>query len=272
MVLSEIYEELSAMYRTLLALVTMIALGTGICFAKVLPADTQKERQIMETEQSELLQHQHTSKCLLTSVEPVQIICILDRSGSMRHLVGDTIGGYNSFIDKQRQEKGRVEVTTILFDDKYDKIVEAKDIKDVPELTNKEYYARGMTALLDAVGRTVADTLGRMNHEGICPAKRHVLFLIMTDGKENDSREYSKADVKAMIEKATKEYKWNFIFMGANINSTSEAASIGIGADHAVNYEHDAGGVRKVFSRMNAAAKEMREDGSVGEKWKQAEK
>ena len=256
--------------RTLLLLVMILAFSMGICFAKVLPVDGPSGKQITETRPSDLLQHQHTSKCLLTSAEPVQIICILDRSGSMRHLAGDTIGGYNSFLEKQRQEKGRAEVTTVLFDDKYEKIVEAKDIKAVPELTNKEYYARGMTALLDAVGRTVADTLGRMNHDGICPAKRRVLFLIMTDGKENDSKEYSKADVKRMIEKAAKEYKWNFIFMGANIDSASEAAAIGIGADHAVDYDHNAGGVRKSFARMNAAAKEVREEGSVGESWKQA--
>ena len=188
----------------------------------------------------------------------------------MRHLAEDTIGGYNSFIAKQKQEKGTAEVTTVLFDDKYEKIVEAADIKTVPELTSKEYYARGMTALLDAVGRTITGTLDRMNKDNICPAKRRVLFLIMTDGKENDSKEYTKADIKAMIETASKEYNWNFIFMGANIDSASEAASIGIKADHAVDYKHTSSGVKRSFSRMDAAAKEMRETGSVGDSWKQA--
>ena len=150
-------------------------------------------------------------------------------------------------------------------------VVDAEDIKKVPELTDKEYYARGMTALLDAVGRTVTDTFGRMNHAGICPAKRRVLFLIMTDGKENHSREYTKADVKAMIEKATQEYKWNFIFMGANMDSVSEAASIGISADHAVNFAHDSAGVRQSFARMSEATTEMRESGTVGEDWKKGE-
>lgn len=252
------------MWRILLMMAMMFTLGSGLCMAKVLPPDK-------PVRPSAVLVHEHTSKCNLTAAEPVQIVCILDRSGSMRHLVGDTIGGYNSFIEKQRQEKGRAEVTTVLFDDKYEKLVEAVDIKDVPELTNKEYYARGMTALLDAVGRTVTSTLGRMNQEGICPAKRRVVFFIMTDGKENDSKEYSKADVKAMIETATKEYKWNFIFMGANIDSVAEAASLGIGADHAVNYAHDGSGVQKSFARMNAAASEMRETGSVGDSWKEPE-
>lgn len=243
------------MYRSLLMLVSMLVFSTGICFAQ----------------QTDLLPHEHTLECQCTSAEPVQIVCILDRSGSMRHLVGDTIGGYNSFLDKQRQEKGSAEVTTVLFDDKYEKLVDAKDIKKVPELTDKEYYARGMTALLDAVGTTVTDTFGRMNRDGICPAKRRVLFLIMTDGKENHSREYTKADVKAMIEKATQEYKWNFIFMGANIDSASEAASIGISDDHAVNFAHDSAGVRQSFARMSEAATEMRESGTVGEDWKKGE-
>lgn len=256
------------MFRGLLMLVTMLVFSTGICFAQVLPVNGSPENQGTVIRQSDLLPHEHTSQCDLTSPEPVQIICILDRSGSMRHLVGDTIGGYNSFLDKQRQEKGRAEVTTVLFDDKYEKLVEATDIQTVPELTDKEYYARGMTALLDAVGRTVTDTFGRMNTEGVCPAKRRVLFLIMTDGKENASREYNKADVKAMIEKATEAYNWNFIFMGANIDSMSEAASIGIGADHAVNFAHDATGVKESFDRMDAAAREMREAGSVGDSWK----
>jgi len=258
------------MYRRLLMLVAMLALSTGICFAQVSPGSVLTEKQESVVKQSEILPHEHTSQCSMTSAEPVQIICILDRSGSMRHLVGDTIGGYNSFLDKQKKEKGRAEVTTVLFDDKYEKLVDAKDIQKVPELTDKEYYARGMTALLDAVGITVTDTLGRMNKEGVCPAKRRVLFLIMTDGKENHSREYTKADVKAMIEKATEEYKWNFIFMGANIDSVSEAASIGIGADHAVNFTHDAAGVKESFSRMDAAATEMREAGTVGDSWKNA--
>lgn len=256
------------MYRIILSLLMMLVLSTSMCLAKVLPAPEPAAETGNIVKKTVVLSHEHSSKCLLTSAEPVQIICILDRSGSMRHLVGDTIGGYNSFLEKQRQEKGRAEVTTVLFDDKYEKLVEAEDIKKVPELTSKEYYARGMTALLDAVGRTVTDTFGRMNQEGICPAKRRVLFLIMTDGKENDSKEYSKADVKAMIETASKDYKWSFIFMGANIDSVSEAASIGISADHAVDYNHDAGGVRQSFSRMDAAAKEMRETGSVGESWK----
>ncbi len=215
-----------------------------------------------------VLTHKHTPDCASTTAEPVQIICILDRSGSMRSLAEDTIGGYNSFLEKQRNESGTAEVTTVLFDDKYEKIVDSVDLAEAPEMTSKEYYARGMTALLDAVGRTINDTLGKMEKDNICPEKRRVLFLIMTDGKENDSKEYNKEAVKSLIKGTTEEYGWNYVFMGANIDSVAEAESIGINADHAMDYKHDSAGIADSFSRMDAAVTEMRETGSVSADWK----
>ena len=219
------------------------------------------------TEQNILPTHKHTANCENTAAEPVQIICILDRSGSMRSLAEDTIGGYNSFLEKQKKESGKATVTTVLFDDKYEKIADNVDLEVTPELTSAEYYARGTTALLDAVGRTIMETAGHMEKEGICPAKRRVLFIIMTDGLENASVEYNKPSVKAMIDATTNEYKWNYIFMGANIDSVAEATSIGIRADHATNYTHNPQGVRKSFGQMDAAASEVREKGEVSEDW-----
>ena len=181
----------------------------------------------------------------------------------MSSLATDTIGGYNSFIEKQKKESGKAEITTVLFDNQYEKITDGVDIKDVKELTSAEYYARGTTALLDAVGMTITDTLGKMEKAGICPAKRRVLIMIMTDGYENASKEYSKADVKALVEATTKNYNWNYIFMGANIDSVAEAGSIGISRRHAANYSHDHKGVRESFDRMNEAAMEVRESGTV---------
>ena len=112
------------------------------------------------------------------------------------------------------------------------------------------------------------ETAGRMEQEGICPAHRRVLFLIMTDGLENASHEYDKASVKAMIDTATNEYHWNFVFMGANIDAAAEASHLGIDAHHAVNYAHDRKGVAEAFGYMDAAAREVREEGHVGEGWK----
>ena len=213
------------------------------------------------------LHHQHTKLCEETSAEPVQIICILDRSGSMRGLTDDTIGGYNSFLDKQKQNPGKADVTTILFDDQYEVISQAVDLNEAKYLTSEEYFARGTTALLDAVGRTVSNTLGTMEKEKICPANRRVLFLIMTDGLENSSREYNKSDVKSLIEATTKNYHWNYIFIGANIDSVSEATSLGISAKNAANFSHNRSGVQKSFSLMDSAASEVREKGSIDEDW-----
>ena len=215
-----------------------------------------------------LPKHKHTAACEKTSEEPVQIICILDRSGSMQSLSGDVIGGYNSFLEKQRKEKGTAEVTTVLFDDKYEKISDAVDLNKTEELTSAIYYARGNTALMDAVGRTITETLGQMEKNKICPAKRRVLIMIMTDGLENASTEYDKAKIKSLIDSTTNEYKWNYVFIGANIDSASEANSIGISGSHAANYDSDSEGVKESFRLMDEAAKEVRQKGSVGENWK----
>ena len=209
--------------------------------------------------------HKHTATCEKTSAEPVQIICILDRSGSMQSLAADTIGGYNSFIEKQKQQSGKAEVTTVLFDDQYEKISDGVDLAKVEELTSAQYYARGNTALLDAVGRTIMDTLGKMERDGICPAKRRVLVMIMTDGYENASKEYSKAAVKTLVEATTNDYKWNYIFIGANIDSVAEAGSIGIKARHAKNYSADKSGVERAFASMNDAADEVRQKASAND-------
>ena len=253
-------------------LISMLLIATvGTCLAMVRSSSSPSirlEEPNHKVKQNILPVHEHTESCDNTEAEPVQIICILDRSGSMSKLAEDTIGGYNSFLEQQKKEPGKAEVTTIIFDDKYEKIVDAVDLKKVPELTSAEYYARGNTALLDAVGRTIMEVAGKMEKERICPAKRRVLVLIMTDGKENASEEYDKGTVKSLIESTTNEYKWNYIFMGANIDSVSEAASIGIKSHHAADYAHNRAGIRESFSKMGAAAREMRETGEVSEDWK----
>ena len=257
------------MKRFLLISMVMLMTVIGTCWAKMPSTDENVEIDVpvKPTEHNILPPHKHTANCENTTAEPVQIICILDRSGSMRSLAEDTIGGYNSFLEKQKQEPGEALVTTVLFDDKYEKIVDNVDLKLTPELTSSEYYARGTTALLDAVGRTIMETAGNMEKEGVCPAKRRVLVIIMTDGLENASVEYDKSAVKSMIDKTTNDYKWNYIFMGANIDSVAEATSIGIRADHAANYMPSPTGVRKSFSQMEAADSEVREKGEVSQDW-----
>ena len=251
-------------------LISMIMLITivGTCLAHIPASNKNITVPVQTIERNILPKHKHTAKCENTTTEPVQIICILDRSGSMRSLAEDTIGGYNSFLEKQKKESGKATVTTVIFDNKYEKIIDNVDLEIAPELTSSEYYARGTTALLDAVGRTIMETAGNMEKEGICPAKRRVLIIIMTDGLENASVEYNKSSVKEMINATTNEYGWNYIFMGANIDSIAEATSIGIRADHASNYTHNQAGVRKSFAQMDTVASEVREKGEISEDWK----
>lgn len=251
----------------LIALMTLM-ISSSSCLADAAPSSAQHAKPSKKTAQRALPAHEHRTECETTAAEPVQIICILDRSGSMQNLAEDTIGGYNAFLEKQRKEPGEAEVTTVLFDDKYEKITDAVALKDAPELTSKEYYARGTTALLDAVGRTVTGALGQMEQKGVCPAKRRVIVLIMTDGLENASTEYDKASVKALIEGTTNDYHWNYIFMGANMDSVAEASSIGIQPRHAANYSANRSGIEGSFALMDAAAREVREKGSVSEDWK----
>ena len=210
-----------------------------------------------------ILKHKHKASCETTTAEPVQIICILDRSGSMSSLAEDTIGGYNSFLAKQKEKPGTAEVTTVLFDNEYEIISDGVDLREVPDLTAATYYARGTTALLDAVGMTLNNVLGKMEKDGVCPEKRSVLVMIMTDGLENASTEYNKATVKSLIEATTENYHWNYIFMGANIDSAQEASAIGINKKHAMNYSADKKGVENSFARMSEAADEVREKGTL---------
>ena len=247
------------MFRSLLSVLFLLLTISAPCLAS--SAAVPKEPKPQEIARPVLLPHEHNESCDLTAAEPIQIICILDRSGSMQRLAGDVIGGYNSFLEEQRKEPGAAEVTTVLFDNQYEIIGKGVNLQEAPDMTASTYYARGTTALLDAVGRTVMETVGQMEKDGVCPMKRRVIFMIMTDGLENASHEYDKATVKSLIEKTTDEYHWNYLFMGANIDSVAEAASIGIRADCAVNYSHDSEGVKESFSRMNEAAKKTRDGG-----------
>ena len=196
-----------------------------------------------------------------------ELIFILDRSGSMAPLTEDTIGGYNSLLDKQRTETGRAIVTTVLFDDAYDVIVEGADLETVRPLDSKTYYARGMTALLDAVGKTLNAAETRQNR---MPADRRpgkTVVAIITDGQENASREYSLDTVKKMIE-ARKKSGWEFLFLGANIDAVKTAGTFGISADRAATYRADAVGTRMNFASVGSFMAKTRAREEVNETWK----
>nr|WP_300306754.1 vWA domain-containing protein [uncultured Anaerostipes sp.] len=202
-----------------------------------------------------------------------ELVFILDRSGSMAGLESDTIGGFNGMIQKQKKQKGKANVTTVLFDDRYDLIHDRFSLKTIRPMTEKEYYVRGCTALLDAVGKTIHKMANIQKHLPEKKRAEKVIFVIITDGMENASREYGYKEVKAMIEKEKETYGWEFLFLGANIDAVAEAGRMGIHADRSVTFQNDSQGiavnyqaVEETISCMRAAASMAQIDGS----WKDA--
>jgi len=187
-----------------------------------------------------------------------EIVFILDRSGSMGGLESDTIGGFNSMIEKQKKEKGEAIVSTVLFDDKAEVLHDRVSMDKVPVMTDKQYYVRGCTALLDAVGGAIHH-IGKL-HKHMAEDERpeKTLFVITTDGMENASSHYSYDKIKKMINKKQDKNKWEFIFIGANIDSIAEAQRFGIDVDNAVNYVHDSYGTSKVYEAVENAVCAMR--------------
>lgn len=197
-----------------------------------------------------------------------EMVFILDRSGSMSRLVTDTVGGYNSLIEKQMKEEGEASVTTVLFDDKYEVVCDNIDIKKVEPMTDKVYYARGMTALLDAIGKTINVVSARQKNAVPSATPAKTVVVIMTDGMENASKEYKIDDVKRMIELQQKEYGWEFLFMGANIDAVKVAGGMGISANRAANYHADPLGTATNFGAVGAVFSAVRNCGVVADNWK----
>ena len=197
-----------------------------------------------------------------------ELVFILDRSGSMSGLETDTIGGFNSMLEKQKKESGEAFVTTVLFDDKYELLHDRYDIKGVNLLTEKEYYVRGSTALLDAIGITI-NNIGKAlsdTKEEDRPGK--VLFVIITDGMENSSREFSYEKVKKMVEHQKSKYAWDFIFLGANIDAIKTANSFGISADMATNFVSDSAGTQLNYKIVSEVVSSFRKGKNVDKSWK----
>ena len=187
-----------------------------------------------------------------------ELVFILDRSGSMSGLESDTIGGFNSMIVKQQKEEGEAIVSTVLFDDVTDVIHDRVAIGDVKKLTEDDYYVRGCTALLDAVGGAIhhIGNVHKYAREEDRPAK--TLFVITTDGLENASRNYSFKDVKKMIERQKEKYNWEFLFLGANIDAIEVAGNMGISRDRAANYNCDEEGTALNYRVLEAAVTRVR--------------
>ena len=198
-----------------------------------------------------------------------EIVFILDRSGSMAGLEDDTIGGFNSMIRKQKMEAGEAYISTILFDNVSEVIHDRIDIQKIQPMTRKDYYVRGCTALLDAVGKAIhhIGNVHKYAREEDRPEK--TLFVITTDGMENASREYTYERVRKMIEHEKEKYGWEFLFLGANIDAAKEAARFGIREDRAANYHADKKGTAVIYEAMNAAVCSVRASKPMSAAWKQ---
>ena len=180
--------------------------------------------------------------------QDLDLVFVIDRSGSMWGSEKDTIGGFNSFIEKEKKKEFNTKVTAVLFDDEYEVLYERKEIKDVGPLTSKEYFVRGTTALLDAIGKTITSLNGKIENK--------VLFVVMTDGMENASVEFSKSQIKNMMN----NHNWEFIFIGADIDSYSEAGGLGFKKSRVANYEKSKKGIDDAYLSISNAARCMRED------------
>ena len=199
-----------------------------------------------------------------------EMVFILDRSGSMYDLVSDTIGGFNSLIEKQKKEKGACLVSTVLFSDSAQTVHDRVPLEQVAAMTEKDYQPMGCTALYDAIGNTVnrISTIHHYIRKEDVP--ENTIFVIITDGYENASRECTHAKVKALVEQKKEENGWEFLFIGANIDAAATAESIGIAPDRAANYKADARGTGVVFDAVAAPLSACRQSEVISADWSAA--
>lgn len=177
----------------------------------------------------------------------------------MGHLTGDTIGAYNAYLTEQKSYDGTTKITTVLFDDKYEMLFNGANIDDA-FLDHEKYYVRGMTALYDAVGKTILDVGYRLSKTPESERPEKVIFIITTDGYENASKEFTREKVKEMIEHQTNKYNWEFMFFGANINSGEVAADIGVAPSAAYDFEASAAGIGSMIARCCEKTRAIREN------------
>lgn len=196
-----------------------------------------------------------------------ELVFILDRSGSMSGLESDTIGGFNSLIDKQRKQDGECYVSTVLFDNISEVLHDRVKLSEIKKMTEDDYTVRGCTALIDAIGCAIHHIANIHKYARKEDVPEHTMFVIMTDGMENASHIYSSDKVKKMIEKEKEKYGWEFLFIGANIDSVETARHFGIGADRTVNYHADKAGTAVVFDTVAETVCSVRASKPLSSAW-----
>lgn len=196
-----------------------------------------------------------------------ELVFVIDRSGSMHPLVADTVGGFNNLIEEQKKIDGEALVTTVLFNNHYEMIHDGVNIKEVEELLPKRYSVGGMTAMLDAIGKTINDIGHRLSNTKEEDRPSKVMFIIITDGHENASVEFSLSQIKEMIKRQTETYNWEFLFLGANIDSATEASNIGISPQRACNFTPSSIGTSSLYETVSKAVMGYRTVGSLESDW-----
>lgn len=187
-----------------------------------------------------------------------EVVFILDRSGSMSGLEADTIGGFNSMIEKQKKEEGEALISTVLFDDQSEVLYDRVPVSKIEPMTDHQYYVRGCTALLDAVGGAIHHIANVHKYAREEDRPEKTLFIITTDGMENASRKYDYKKVREMVEKEKEKYGWEFLFLGANIDAIEVAGRFGISANRALNYECDSIGTQVNFRAVSNVVSGLR--------------
>ena len=198
-----------------------------------------------------------------------ELVFILDRSGSMSGLEGDTIGGFNAMIRKQRKADGEACVSTVLFDNESVVIHDRVDIRRVRPLTGADYSVRGCTALMDAIGKAIHHIGNVHKYAREEDRPERTLFVITTDGMENASHRYTAQQVKQMIERQKEKYGWEFIFLGANMDAVATASRFGIGDDRAVTYHSDREGTKLNYEVISEAVTHLRCEAALPTDWKE---
>ena len=197
-----------------------------------------------------------------------EVVFILDRSGSMFHMVQDTIGGFNSMLEKQKKETGEALISTVLFSSRSEVLHDRVNIREVAPITEKEYQVGGNTALIDAIGGAVHHIGNVHKYARAEDVPEHTIFIIITDGMENASHCYSSDQVKQMIERQKDKYGWEFLFLGANIDAVETASRFGIGADRSTNYHNDAEGQATNYMDVSDAISSVRSHATLKANWK----
>lgn len=180
-----------------------------------------------------------------------EIVCIIDRSGSMHSIANDAIGGFNTFLEEQKKVEGEATLTYVQFDNEYEVVHENKPLQEVPQINETTYQPRGMTALLDAVGKTIDDVGKRLSGMSEQNRPDKVIVAILTDGMENASKKYSLEQVKGMITHQKDKYQWEFIYLGANQDAFAEGFKLGIDAKDTIAFAATGQGVRKAYTNMS---------------------